>query len=176
MELILLAVVAIAALSLIVSTLRLGISPMPTSPRVRRVMLSMVPSDVRGEVHELGCGWGGLAVALARHCPQARVIAWEASFVPWLVSALRARGVVNLEVRRANFLEGDLSKAEVLVCYLFTGGMRALGDQLVRKRPGQRVCVITNTFALHGWTAAQVVTVDDLWRTQVTRYATVPEA
>jgi precorrin-6B methylase 2 len=174
MELVLLAVVALAALSVIVSTLRLGISPMPTARTVRRVMLSLVPSDVRGEVHELGCGWGGLALALARQCPQARVIAWEASFVPWLVSAVRARGVTNLEVRRANFLEADLSKAEVLVCYLFTGGMRALSERLVRERPGQRLCIVTNTFALHGWKAAQVVQVDDLWRTQVTRYDAVP--
>jgi hypothetical protein len=43
MELVLLAGVALAALSVIVSTLRLGISPMPTARKVRRVMLSLVP-------------------------------------------------------------------------------------------------------------------------------------
>jgi hypothetical protein len=166
--------VALAALSVIGSTLRLGISPMPTSPRVRRAMLAMVPPMTQGEVHELGCGWGGLALALARHCPRARVIAWEASLLPWLVSRLRARGVANLEVRRGDFLEGDLARAEVLVCYLFTGGMRALAGKLSRERSGEAVCLVTNTFAVHGWPPAETVTVDDLWRTRVYRYAQVP--
>jgi hypothetical protein len=171
---ILVAVVALAALSIIVSTLRLGISPMPTSRRVRRAMLAMVPADVRGEVHELGCGWGGLAVSLARHCPKARVIAWEASLVPWLVSWLRGRGVENLQVRRGDFLRADLSRAEVLVCYLFTGGMRALAEKLARERGGTPVCLVSNTFSVHGWTPVDTVTVEDAWRTRVYRYTQVP--
>jgi hypothetical protein len=171
---ILVAVVALSALSIIVSTLRLGISPMPTSRRVRRAMVAMVPADVRGEVHELGCGWGGLAIALARRCPKAHVIAWEASLVPWLVSSLRACGIQNLEVRRGDFLRADLSRAEVLVCYLFTGGMRALAEKLSRERAGTPVCLVSNTFSVHGWTPADTVTVEDVFRTRVYRYTEVP--
>ncbi|MCU0696242.1 MAG: class I SAM-dependent methyltransferase [Myxococcaceae bacterium] len=167
-------VVALGALSVIVSALRLGISPMPSSRAARRAVLSLVPPGVTGEVHELGCGWGGLALAVARQCPHARVIAWEASLVPWLVSAVRARGVANLEVRRGDFLRGDLSRAEVLVCYLFTGGMRALADKLTRERPGTALCIVSNTFALHGWTPRDTLVVDDVWRSRVYRYDAVP--
>ncbi len=174
LELVVLAVVALAAGSVIGSTLRLGISPMPSSGPARRAVLSLVPPTVHGEVHELGCGWGGLAVALARHCPKARVIAWEASLLPWLVSRLRARGLPNLQVRRADFLRADLSRAEVLVCYLFTGGMRALAAKLLSERPGAPVVIVTSTFALHGWAPAAVARVDDVWRTRVLRYDGVP--
>lgn len=166
---------ALAALSVIGFTLWLGISPMPTTPKVREVMLALIP-DTDGELHELGAGWGGLSLALARQNRRRRVVAWEASPLPFLVTALRARasGLRNLEVRRANFLSADLSTATVLVCYLFTGGMRALDEKLRRERPGASLVIVTNTFLLRGWTAETQRTVDDLYRTVVARYVGVP--
>ena len=61
--------IALGALSVIVYTLRYGISPMPTSPRVRRVLLGLLPEDPGGPVAELGAGWGTLAFPLARRWP-----------------------------------------------------------------------------------------------------------
>lgn len=167
--------VTLAALSVIGFTLWLGISPMPTTRRVREVMLGLVP-DGDGELHELGAGWGGLSLALARRAPKRRVVAWELSWVPFMVTALRARasGLRNLEVRRANFFTGDLSKAEVLVCYLFTGGMAALDEKLRRERAGAALVIVTNTFLLRGWAVETQRTVDDLYRTVVARYVGVP--
>ncbi len=173
-SLVVLLVVALAAGSIIVSTLRLGISPMPTSRKVRAAMLSLLPERTTGVIHELGAGWGGLAVAIARRCPQARVIAWELSPLPFLVCWLRAKGVPNLEVRRADFRTADLSQATVLVCYLFTGAMRALDERLRRERPGEPLTLVTNTFLLHGWPEDVGLTVDDLHRSRVVRYRSVP--
>lgn len=170
----LLIILALAAGSIIVSSLVLGISPMPTSAKVRAAMLSLLPSSTTGTIHELGAGWGGLACALARHCPDARVIAWERSPVPFLVSWVRARRVKNLEVRWADFREADISGATALVCYLFTGAMKALDVRLRRERPGAALTIITNTFTLHGWPEETAITVDDLYRTRVVRYLAVP--
>ena len=166
---------ASGALCVIGFTLWLGISPMPTTPQVRRVMLELVP-DGDGELHELGAGWGGLSLALAKRAPNRRVVAWELSPLPFFVTALRARasGLRNLEVRRANFLTADLSKAAVLVCYLFTGGMAALDEKLRRERAGAPLVIVTNTFLLRGWPAETRRTVDDLYRTVVARYVGVP--
>ncbi|MBM4783599.1 MAG: hypothetical protein GQE15_38485 [Archangiaceae bacterium] len=168
-------VLTLAALSVIGFTLWLGISPMPTTPQVREVMLALIP-ETDGELHELGAGWGGLSLALARRVPKRRVVAWELSWLPFVVTSLRARaaGLRNLEVRRANFLSGDLSKAGVLVCYLFTGGMAALDEKLRRERAGAPLVIVTNTFLLRGWTAETQRTVDDLYRTVVARYVGVP--
>lgn len=166
---------ALAALSVIGFTLWLGISPMPTTPQVRAVMLELIP-DGEGELHELGAGWGGLSLALAKRAPHRKVVAWELSWLPFIVTALRARasGLRNLEVRRANFLGADLSSATVLVCYLFTGGMAALDAKLRRERAGAPLVIVTNTFLLRGWPAETQRTVDDLYRTVVARYVGVP--
>lgn len=176
LALVVLALVALGALSLIASTLRLGISPMPTSRAAREVMLGFVPPSLEGEVHELGAGWGGLSLALARRCPSAKVVAWELSPVPFVVTWLRARrsGLANLEVRRADFLSADLAGATALVCYLWTGGMRALDEKLRRELPGRALLVVTNTFRLHGWPEGASQTVDDVYRTPVVRYDRVP--
>lgn len=176
LALVVLSLLALGALSIVVSTLRLGISPMPTSRAVRAVMLDFVPPSLEGEVHELGTGWGGLALALARRCPAAKVVAWERSPVPFVVARLRAKasGLENLEVRFADFLAADFSRASALVCYLWTGGMRALDEKLRRELPGRRLLVVTNTFLLHGWPEGASATAADLYRTKVVRYDAVP--
>lgn len=166
-----LAVTVAALASIVWGTLRLGISPMPTSPAVRKAVLTLVPQDVRGEVHELGAGWGGLALALADACPRAQVVAWEAAFVPWLWCrlrlALRPRG--NVVLRRADFFAADLSRARVVVCYLWTGAMTRLGPKLQAELPEGAV-VVSHTFALRGWQAEATTHVDDWYRTPVYRY------
>jgi hypothetical protein len=172
--LVVLVLVVFGAGSLLFFTLKLGISPMPTSAKVRAAMLSLLPTNTRGVVHELGAGWGGLALALARHCPDAHVVAWEVSWVPFAVAAIRARlaRLPNLEVRRADFFAGNLGEAHVLVCYLFTGAMRRLDTKLRREFASAPLVVITNTFLLHGWPQEKALVVDDFYRSRVVRYQT----
>jgi hypothetical protein len=169
--LVVLGAVVLAGASIVWHTLRLGIGPVPTSARVRSAVLALVPPSTQGELHELGAGWGGLALALARRCPAARVVAWEASPVPWLVLKLRARvsGAVNIEVRRADLFSAPLGGAAGVVCYLFPAAMARLEATLRRElRAGS--FVVTHTFALRGWTPSEVHRVDDLYRTPVFLY------
>lgn len=163
-----LALVGAAAASVIITTLRVGISPMPSSALARRAMLELSGDGRSDTLVELGAGFGAVAVGLARRHPRATVIAYECSFVPWLVTRLRALTVRNLVVRRADFLEADLSGASLLVCYLFTGGMQALEAKLRRER--LQLAVITNTFRIRGLEPDQVVRLDDLYRSEVARY------
>ena len=55
----------------LIYTIKTGISPVPTSPRVRDKMLAMIPPErlaaiERGRLFDLGSGWGTLAFALAK--------------------------------------------------------------------------------------------------------------
>ena len=122
-----------------------------------------------GTVYELGSGWGGLARALARRCPQAQVVGVEASRVPWMFSALvqRVAPVPNLRFVRGDFFAQPLAEADVLVCYLFTGGMRQLSER-VKLKPG--AVLISSTFALPGRTASETVRAKDLYSSPVYRY------
>jgi predicted RNA methylase len=164
-----LGLVVLAGVSIIWNTLSLGIGPVPSTPRVRKAVLAMVPSTLEGELHELGAGWGGLALALARHCPRARVIAWERSLVPFLVLLVRQKlGVANLEVRYADFFTARFEQATAIVCYLFPEAMRRL-DPCLRASCRRDTLIVSHTFALRGWEPVETSVVEDLYRTPVYR-------
>jgi hypothetical protein len=150
---------------------------MPTSRRVRAVLLELLPQDLEGEVHELGAGWDGLALALADALPRARVVAWEQSLVPWAVFRLRLalKPRPNVELRRRDFFEADLSGAGLVVCYLWTGAMARLAPKFEAELRDGAV-VLSQTFALRGWTAETTRVVDDVYRTPVYRYVKKPRA
>lgn len=163
--------VAAGGASIIWSTLRLGISPMPTSPVVRAAALSLLPELREGEVHELGAGFGGVAFALADALPSTSVIAWEASFVPFAVCWLRqrARARRNLSIRRGDLFSADLRRARLVCCYLYPGAMSALAPKLARELPGGAV-VLSQTFAVPGWVPETTRRAADLYRTPIYRY------
>jgi cyclopropane fatty-acyl-phospholipid synthase-like methyltransferase len=167
--------VCLAGASIVWSTLRLGISPMPSGGAVRRALLEMVPVELEGEVHELGAGWGTLAFAVARRCPKAKVIAWEASPVPFLFCSLRSRlqHRPNLELRFADFHGADLTRTRLVIAYLFTGAMTRLSEHFERELPTGAE-VLTHTFAWRGRVPRETRQVDDLYRTSIWRYEIAP--
>lgn len=170
-ELAVLGVALALAASVLWDAARLGIGPVPTGGAVRAALLTLMPADAAGDWHELGAGFGGLAVALARARPAVRVVAWEAALVPWLVLRLRvaALGPANVEVRRGDVFGADLRGARGVVCYLFTGAMKRLGPKLRAELPVGAV-VLSHTFALAEWTPERSAVAEDLYRTPVYRY------
>ncbi len=169
--LLLLAVLLAGMLSIVFHTLRTGISPMPTSGKVRRQLLSLLPEEIEGTVLELGSGWGTLAFALADHCPRARVVAFELSPLPYAFSRLRQRLAPrpNLRLLREDFFRASFSEASAVVCYLFPGAMTRLAPRLAGElAPGTRV--LSHTFALRGWKPLRTLVVDDLYRTPIYLY------
>ncbi|MBB4284636.1 class I SAM-dependent methyltransferase [Roseospira goensis] len=169
----LLTAVLIAVALVVAWTVRLGAPPWPSAPRARRALLAAAPpaAEIRGDILELGCGWGGLALALAARYPERRVIAVELSPVPWAVARLRARAarVENLEVRRADLHRVDLSRAGLVVCYLHRAAMTRLADRLEREAPAG-VWVVSNTFGLGTWRPLARHPVGDLYGTEVLLY------
>lgn len=166
----LLALLGGAVLSVVYHTLKTGISPLPSSRRTRRVMLSEIPDGFSGKIVEAGSGWGSLAVPMARRFPEAAVIGYELSPVPYFCSQLRRLGrYPNLRLYRADFRAVPLADADLVVCYLFPGAMRALDEKLRRElRPGTRV--ISNTFALPGWTPIRTHRLPDIYATPIYVY------
>ena len=168
---ILLAIVTLAGASIIWSSLRLGISPMPTSPRVLKTVLSVLPTELSGEVTELGAGWGTLAWAVAKARPTARVVAWEASPVPFAFCWLRAKVQrrPNLMLRFGDFRDAALASSSLVLAYLWPGAMTQLAPRFdAELRPG--AFVVTHTFAWRGREPELTVKSDDLYRTPVYRY------
>ena len=134
-------------------------------------MLALIPQSVTGPVYELGSGWGQLALAAAKQLKNVRVIGYESSLVPWAASLIL--GVFSrksqVEFRWADFRKRDLSDAQLVICYLYPGGMSHLAERLQKElKPGS--VIISNTFRLPGWEPEKVIELDDMHKTQIYRY------
>ena len=98
-------------------------------------------------------------------------MAYEISPVPWFFMKIRAfiLGPRNLKVVRRNFLKEDLSKASLVVCYLYPGAMEKLSSKLIMElKPGAQV--ISNTFEIPTWTPSVIQTLEDVMCPQIFYY------
>lgn len=162
---------AALGLSIIFFTLRYGISPMPTTYRIKKILLQELPPDVAGNIVELGSGWGTLAFPLAEKYPAAQVIGYEISWLPYLFSQFRLflKPQPNLSFKRTDFLTSDLSNAKMLICYLYPGAMENLASKLAKNAPIGAL-LVSHTFALPGKKPQRKIIVDDLYSTPIYLY------
>lgn len=146
----------LVGLCIAVDTMRLGISPMPSSRKARQVLLSLVE---KGAVYELGSGWGTLAADLSR---KTSVRAFEWALIPWFYSVVLKymRRAKNLSIERKDFFSEDLSAADVVICYLYPGAMQRLGPKFEQELKAGTL-VLSNSFQLPGRKADETIEVGD---------------
>ena len=158
--------------SILFWTLRLGIGPTPSSAKVKRALLQHLPSpsQVHGNIIELGSGWGGLLTLLQQHYPQHTLIGIERSPLPALWSRLMHPSV---QIQRRDFLttvtKAEWQSAGLVLCYLYPRAMQQLEQQVLPYLP-KGCFVATHTFRLPSHQPIAVFTVDDLYRTPVYVY------
>lgn len=148
-----------------------GITPTPTSPRVRELLLKMVPPDIRGPIVELGSGWGTLVFALARHFPLCKIEAYEISPLPYLISKiiLKLGKYPNVTISRRDFFTDTLEQAGLVVCYLYPEAMIRLKAKFERELPAGAF-VLSHTFAIPGWKPIRQEFAHDIYGTPVYLY------
>ena len=169
-ELLLLAVVSVVGLVIVIDTLRVGAPPMPSRPGVAAVMIGQMPASVR-RVHELGAGFGGLCLGVARARPGVEVHGWEKAWIPWLVASARAQlwGGGRVHIHFGDLLNAPHEQAAVSFVYVDGAVMERLAPAL-RQHLRPEAVVISNSFALPDWSPARSITLDDALRTQVLVY------
>jgi hypothetical protein len=163
--------VALICILILVWTIKNGISPAPTTRKIRKALNAVLPQSIEGSVVELGSGWGGMALFLARKYPNAEVIAFETSPIPWLVSKLRAYLLCqkNIRFERKDFFLCPLPQAQLFFCYLSAPLMKKLSQKLVQI---PKAMIVSHTFALPGYTPLKIITADDIYHTRVYLYFT----
>lgn len=160
---------------ILVTSLKNGIGPVPTSAKVRRKALTLMPEQIEGNIVELGAGWGGMTLALAKKYPHHQIIAMENCVPAWCICRLRIKlfGNQNIEVRLADIYQTNFDSVGLIYCYLCQNAMRQLEKQLTTAplRPNNsNIILISNTFSLPSHKAEQAVRADDLWQSTIYRY------
>ncbi len=167
------ALTALVTLILMVlgGTLWTGVPPMPTNRPTWRVMERLLPGAVEGEIIEMGAGWGGVALKLARRYPENRVIAVELSPLPCLIAWCRAKGRTanNLTIRWGSVQKMDVSRAGLATIYLFPSAMARLGEKFLAELP-EGALILSNTFSLPGWNPVKRIRAADIHRSPVYLY------
>ena len=157
-------ILLLAVASVIYYGIRLGITPMPSSRKAIATLIGLIPDTTDGKIVDLGSGWGTLAYPIAKRFPNAEVVGYELSPLPWLYS--RAKAVLvrrpNLSLLRRSVFDADLSDVDVVVVYLHPAAMRKLGPKFERElRPG--TLVLSNTFAVPKWEPTQTYHLGKSW-------------
>lgn len=171
LEFAILAVTFFISVSIVWYSLRVGITPVPSSKKARQKILQAAELCPDGPILELGCGWGHLALLMANKFPQRQVIGYEVSLVPWLVSLFlkQLQGANNLSLKKRNFLHCQLPPAALAICYLHPGGMTKLAEKLRKEKP-QIDMLISNTFALPDREPEQLIRVEDIYKSPIYVY------
>jgi hypothetical protein len=171
LEIVLIACIVVAGIFIVLTSMKTGIPPSPSSGKAVRAMLAAMEDSGTGPIVDLGSGWGTLVIAFARKYPQRQVIGSELSLVPWLFSSIRksVSRLNNLTLYRKDFRNADLSYASVLTCYLLPGSMDSLKEKLDRDNITE-VLIVSSTFALPLSEPTRVIPLNDMYRTPIYLY------
>lgn len=156
--------------SVVISTLKVGISPMPSSSKTRKEILKCCKNTGTGPTYELGCGWGNLLIALAKRYPNRQIVGYELSLLPWFtcLCLIKLFRLHNVQLYWENFFKADLSQVKVIY-YLYPKGMQKLDEKLssYEIKPDY---LISNTFALPSQQPQKTIRLEDLYRSPVYLY------
>jgi hypothetical protein len=155
----------------VVYALIYGITPTPTSKKVKTTLFRLLPPMHQTKIVDLGSGWGNLVFALAEHYPDCQVTGYEISPLPYCISKWINlwRGLPNVTLKRQDFFEVPLSEFSLVICYLYPGAMLKLKEKFERELPNQAY-VITHTFAIPGWIPLSIERANDIYQTPIYFY------
>jgi phospholipid N-methyltransferase len=162
---------SLTTVSILITSVKNGISPMPTSPRVKQLLVEVLANESPKRIAELGAGWGSLAFPIAKNHPYSTVVAYENSLLPYFVMNLRKIlfPTPNLIILRKNFYTENLSSYDLLVCYLFPQAMTKLRLKFSNEL-NPSASIYTHTFSIPYWKPKVTWEANDLYRTKIFLY------
>lgn len=188
-------IVLIVTISIIYSSLRFGISPMPSSRKAYNAVFQLIDAITNdstfglkpdlapnasfppsfdftdsGPIIDLGSGWGNLVLRIAKRYPNKEVIGYEMSILPWLTSVLlkKAFGLNNLTLHRQDFYNVKFPAKSVLVCYLFPEAMAKISTKL--RGQSEVSFLISNNFALPDFQPCKTIQLNDFYKSPIYLY------
>lgn len=162
---------AFISLSLVVDTLKLGISPMPSSKKAYNAIVKLVNIETTAPIIDLGSGWGSFVIRIAKRNPEKQVVGYELSLLPWLTSVLlkKALGLHNLTLYRKNIYNVTLPEGSVVICYLYPEAMEKIKNKLTAEQSKIKL-LISNNFAVPSWKTHKIIRLDDFYKSPIYLY------
>ena len=126
-----------------------------TSRRRIEAFLDAVPMKPYQVVIDLGCGDGRVLRKVYKRYG-VKAIGYEMNLLAYVKARLLSLGFKSVTIRLRNFWKADLSKADIIFCYLYPDVMRELSKKLRKElRPG--TVVVSCNFPLPAWRSARVL-------------------
>jgi hypothetical protein len=126
------------SLALFWTTFRSQVPFYPSGVIAWRAVGGLLPTSHPIRFVDIGSGFGGLVLYLARQRTDSKFVGIEVAPLPWIVSRLRARlGRSAATFRRGNYEQVDLGDFDVVFAYLSPAAMPALWSKACKEmRPG----------------------------------------
>ena len=170
-EVILLIILLLLILIIVYQSIRIGISPTPSSLSAAKAISQIIKKSENTTIIDLGSGFGFLALYLGYHNKRKKIIAYELSYIPYLISLLLQKmlQVKNVSFRNENFLDLPLEENITYVCYLFPQAMKDLDDKILDENINISL-LVSSTFALNRLKEKDVCYLEDLYKTPIYTY------
>ena len=139
---------AFAALLIVFwSTYRTRVPLYLSSERACERLAQLIPLDASARFLDLGCGFGGVMLALRRLRPKLQIAGLEVAPLPSWLARMRLRGDACSAVHRKDFWEEDFSGYDVVYAFLSPEPMERLWRKArAQMRPG--ALFISNSFVV----------------------------
>lgn len=127
----------------------------PTSPVRIKTIIEALSMD-SGEIFmDLGCGHGNVLRYVHRQTG-VKAAGFEINPLAFTLAYVSCLFHPRIKIRYRNFWKADLSRADIVFCYLFPDVMGRLGIKLKKElKPGARV--VSCNFPLPGWQPVNIL-------------------
>ncbi|MBV6475896.1 MAG: methyltransferase type 12 [Rhodocyclaceae bacterium] len=132
-------------------------------------LLALLPPRPGLRVADLGAGTGGLLRRLARARPAVRFTGIEHAPLPWLLARVRAHGLANLTMRRADLWREPLGGQDVVYVFLSPRVMPRLWEKARAEMPPGSL-LVSSSFPVPDAKSERVIEVADRRGTRLYTY------
>ncbi|WP_062270106.1 hypothetical protein [Endozoicomonas arenosclerae] len=155
--------------SIVFWSVRLGITPTPSTSKIKQSLEALLPDKVDGTIFEAGSGFGGLLILLSSKYPEKTIVGIERSPIPFWISKIRCLHLKNVSIYLEDFHKSEWKNAGLIVCYVYPGGMEKLSEAF-KKYLRDECIVLSHTFRLPGWQPECILKANDLYKSPIYLY------
>lgn len=129
-----------------------------TSGKIIKKLFKQIDPKKNSVIYDLGSGLGNVGVAIAKNFP-VKVIGYEISPLPYLISKIRSISIKNFTVKYANIKKAYIHDANIIYCYLLPGLLAELAPKFI-KELSKNTTIISLLFEIKGLKKQKTIEID----------------